>query len=160
MITNESERHSGSETRTQRQVLRRLRAEDGSTEVELPILASVFLALLMMVVFCGRGVATRNFGSPPLQETPRAPRPWRVRRQPHASKPRVVAETSLRDQGIRCQNSHIDVDLTQFNPGGTVTVIFECDVPFQDLAILGVPAAIPLTGRGSSPVDQWRSRGN
>ncbi|GAA1673759.1 hypothetical protein GCM10009765_23900 [Fodinicola feengrottensis] len=159
MITNESERHSGSETRTQRQVLRRLRAEDGSTEVELPILASVFLALLMMVVFCGRGVATQLRLTAAAGNASRAAS---LARTPATARiqAEVVAETSLRDQGIRCQNSHIDVDLTQFNPGGTVTVIFECDVPFQDLAILGVPAAIPLTGRGSSPVDQWRSRGN
>jgi hypothetical protein len=68
----------------------------------------------------------------------------------------------LSTAGLVCRNRSVVIGVAAFGvPVGTpatVTARINCQVPFSDIALPGMPGSIPLVGQGSAALDTYRSR--
>ena len=55
-----------------------------------------------------------------------------------------------------CSTVHVATDTTAFTAGGLVTVTVECDVPLNDLGLLGIGAHHTVTSRQATVIDRYR----
>jgi hypothetical protein len=122
----------------------------------------MFLALLMLVVFCARGVLTEIALTAAADHAARAASTARttLTARTNATAAATADLCEPEDdcpQGIHCQEKTVSVDLSDFRPGGAVAVALHCEVPFEDIVIIGVPATIHFSVGASSPVDAWRA---
>jgi Flp pilus assembly protein TadG len=68
-----------------------------------------------------------------------------------------AAQASVQGAGAACsdptENSH---GLSDFTPGGNVTVTVTCQVSYSDLLLLPLPGGVTVSGTAVSPVDLFR----
>lgn len=58
-----------------------------------------------------------------------------------------------------CANATIKTNVSQFEPGGYVTVSVTCQVNLSDLTAPGVPGTTDITASSTAPIDPYRSVG-
>ncbi len=140
---------------TRRAPRSRLRGDRGSVAVELAVIAPAFVILMLLVVFAGRvseaeGTIQRAASA--------AARAASLRQYPDDATQDAhdVAEANLSAAGVACDDLVVDVDTTDFGPGGTVTVTLACTASMADMALLGVPGTRTFHARSVEVIDRYR----
>jgi Flp pilus assembly protein TadG len=121
--------------------------------VTVVLLTPVVLALLAFAVLAGRiGTAHQDV----VSAAQAAARAASLRQGPAAmvADARAAAETTLRDAGMACSSTA--VELASAGAGGAVTATVSCQVALADLADLTLPGQKTITARASAPVDRYR----
>jgi Flp pilus assembly protein TadG len=133
-----------------------LRADAGSVAVELVVLTpALFLLALMMIVF-GRVseahqqvVEAARAGAEAAAVLPDA------RSAQGGAADLAVAD--LFDRTHTCSEESISVNVSNFAPGGSVTVAVSCSVNLSDLSVPGVPGTTTVRASATAPIDPYRS---
>ena len=146
---------------TRHLIARRIRGwwrdERGSVAAETAIAIPVLVAVLVFVaVLVVRGVDARLRLDDAAHQAARAAS---LARSPAAAvtAAQSTADAALSGAGINCLDPQVSTDISDFRPGGIVTVSVACRVDLSQAALLGIPASRTLTASASSPVDVWRS---
>jgi Flp pilus assembly protein TadG len=135
-------------------------ADDGNAALELVILAPVLLALLGLVIAAGRTSIAQGSVDAAARD---AARPASIALTPTAAQlaGQASARAALREDGLDCAPA-VAVNTGQFAipPGqpASVTATVSCTVPLANLALPGLPGAVTLRARFTSPLDVYRSR--
>jgi hypothetical protein len=121
--------------------------------VSVVLLTPAVLALLAFAVLAGRvGTAHQDV----VTAAQAAARAASLRQSPTAmvADARTAAETTLRNAGMSCGSTAVDVATA--GAGGVVTATVSCRVALADLVDLALPGQKTITARASAPVDQYR----
>lgn len=134
---------------------RRWRRDDrGSVAAEATVVVPVLLLLLIVAtVVAYRTVSTR------LALTDAAHQAARAASLASSSTTAITAAQATAAQALDgglCASTNVTVNVSDFQPGGLVTVSITCQVHLAD-APDGVPDTATMTASSSSPVDQWRT---
>lgn len=133
-------------------------SDRGAVTSEMAVVMVVFFAgFLMLVVFAGRVGQAENDVRSAAHEAARAAT---LEASPAAAdaRARQVVESNLAASNMACAGgAAIDVDVSDFTPGGWVTVTVVCTADFGDVASLGVPGSRQFTGSASEVIDVFRS---
>ena len=138
---------------------RTLRAQPdrGSSTLELALLTPLLIALVLLVVLCGRLVSAQLDIDAAAHDAARAASLDRTVTQATLDARRDAIAT-LADRHTTCRQLSIAIATGGLQPGGTVTVTLACNVPLADLALLAVPGSRRVTATGTSPIDVWRGQ--
>jgi Flp pilus assembly protein TadG len=138
--------------------LRRLAAggDTGSSTAEAVLLTPLFVAVLLLVVLCGRLVTAKMDLQAAASAAARSASIARSDTAARAEADRTARDT-LAARGITCQQISVTVATGGLRPGGAVTVTVACTVPLADLALLAVPGSRTVQATATSPVDVWRA---
>lgn len=132
------------------------RRDDGSSTVELVLLAPLLVGLLLFVVLCGRLVSVQLDVDAAAHDAARAASIART--VPAAtSAARQAAMATLAGRNRVCASPTITVDTGGLRPGGVVTVTVVCQVPLADLALVNVGGSRAVSSTASSPLDVYRA---
>jgi Flp pilus assembly protein TadG len=121
--------------------------------VSVVLLTPAVLALLAFAVLAGRvGTAHQDV----VTAAQAAARAASLRQSPTAmvADARTAAETTLRNAGMSCGSTAVDVATA--GAGGVVTATVSCRVALADLVDLALPGQKTITARASAPVDRYR----
>lgn len=137
--------------------LRRLVAarDAGSSTAEAALLTPLLVAVLLLVVLCGRLVTAKMDLQAAASAAARSASIARSDTAARAEADRAARET-LAARGVTCQQVTVTVSTGGLQPGGAVTVTVACTVPVADLALLAVPGSRTVQATATSPVDVWR----
>jgi Flp pilus assembly protein TadG len=72
----------------------------------------------------------------------------------------AAATAALASAGVACQQPVIDVDVSQFKPGGVVAVTVRCTADLSSLALSGLPGSMTLTGAARAALESNRDYGH
>ncbi|MEJ8655002.1 TadE/TadG family type IV pilus assembly protein [Streptomyces sp. MS1.AVA.4] len=135
--------------------------DEGSAAIEAAIIIPSLIMFVCLAIAGGRLVMS---GSKIDAAAEDAAREASIHRTAAAASDAAYAAAfeSLKDQGIRCASSSVNVNASGLNvPVGqvaTVTVSVHCTVNLSDLLLPGVPGARTLESTATSVVDQYRQR--
>ncbi len=138
--------------------LARVRGDRGSVAVEVAVVAPAFVFLMLLVTFAGRvAEADANMTSAASE----AARAASLRQHPTdaTTDAETVAAANLSAAGIECVDLIVDVDTSDFAPGGTVTVELSCTASMADVTLLGVPGTRTFTSTATEVIDRYRGDG-
>ncbi|GLY19586.1 hypothetical protein LWF15_24280 [Kineosporia rhizophila] len=131
------------------------RTDEGSLSVEMVILAVVVATALCLGIGAGTLVLADGRVSAAAAAAARA-----ASQQNHPAAAAAVARASaqqvLTDSGTTCIPD-VDVDTSQFRPGGRVDVQVNCRVDLTPVAIAGFPAHRTLSASAGAPLERHRS---
>ena len=132
--------------------------EEGSVAVEVAVVAPAFVFLMLLVVFAGRVSEADTTIRRAASEAARAAS---LRQHPrHATAhPETGAGADLSAARVRRLPLTIEVDDTDFRPGGTVSVTVDCVASMADVTLLGVPGTRTFTARSTEVIDRYRGDG-
>jgi Flp pilus assembly protein TadG len=132
--------------------------EQGSTAVEVAVIAPAFVILMLLVVFAGRVSAT---DAAVTRAAAAAARAASLRQHPTdaANDAEAAARANLISSGTTCDHVEVVTDTTDFRAGGTVTVTITCHTSMANVALLGVPGTRTFTGRAVEVIDRFRGDG-
>jgi Flp pilus assembly protein TadG len=141
-------------------MMRRLRrvaaaGDAGSSTAEAALLTPLLVAVLLLVVLCGRLVTAKMDLQAAASAAARSASIARSDTAARTEADRTARET-LAARGVTCQQVSVTVSTGGLRPGGAVTVTVACTVPLADLALLAVPGSRTVQATASSPVDVWR----
>ncbi len=130
--------------------------EQGSVSTEFAIVMSaILLGFFALVVYGGRVVQAENDVNSAAHEAARAAS---LQGSPEGATAaaRSVALANLTRSGVACgPNPQIDVDISQFAPGGQVTVTIACHASFADVGSLGVADSATFTASATEIIDTY-----
>ncbi|GAB3708257.1 TadE/TadG family type IV pilus assembly protein [Mariniluteicoccus flavus] len=137
------------------------RDERGAASVEALVLVPVLLLVVACLVAGARVWFARSVVADAAHAGARAA--TLERSAPAAGvRARAVVAESLRTQGMRCADQHVQVDVGGFAAAvgqpARVRVDVSCRVPLGDLVGLAVPGKIDARGSGVSALDSFRER--
>jgi Flp pilus assembly protein TadG len=129
------------------------RSERGSA-AELALVCVPLMLVVFLVVAGGRVASARSEVDAAARDAARAASPAR---SPGAanSAAQGAAAASLATDGLACRNFTVNVDLSNFTPGGTVSANVECTISLAELTLLRLPASANITSRFVEPVDTY-----
>jgi Flp pilus assembly protein TadG len=136
----------------------RLSGARGSAGVSVVLLTPAVLALLAFAVLAGRvGTAHQDV----VTAAQAAARAASLRQSPTAmvADARTAAETTLRNAGMSCGSTAVDVATAGAGgifTTGVVTATVSCQVALADLVDLALPGQKTITARASAPLDRYR----
>lgn len=135
---------------------RRARGDDGSVSVEVAVIAPVLLVLMLLVVYAGH---TAEASGDVQRAAAEAARAASLRQLPDAATDAAeqTAAANLAAAGVACDPLVVDVDTTNFVPGGTVTVEVTCHAALDAVTLLGVPRERRFHARSVEVLDTYRS---
>jgi Flp pilus assembly protein TadG len=127
----------------------------GSAAAEMVLLTPLLMLFLFLIVAAGRLVQARLEVDSAAQQAARAAS---LARDPAsaAADATATAQSALASQHLTCDPMTVTPDLSDFTPGGLVTVQVSCTVSLAGLALLHVSGAETLTSTFSSPIDVYR----
>ena len=132
--------------------------ERGAVTSEMAVVMVTFFAgFLMLVVFAGRVGQAENDVRSAAHEAARAAT---LEGTPEAADARArdVVASNLAASGIACAGGiTTDVDVSNFVPGGWVTVTVTCNASISDVASLNLPGSRTFTASASEVIDVYRS---
>jgi Flp pilus assembly protein TadG len=131
------------------------RADEGTTSVELVLVAPVFLAALLLVVGLGRIVEAEGRVQGAARDAARAASVARSAVSA-AEAARGAAAVNLADRGVSCTRFEVLVDTTNFRPGGQVRVSVACTADLSGLGLSGLPGSKTLRSEATAPLEQYR----
>jgi Flp pilus assembly protein TadG len=133
------------------------RDDRGNAAVELTLIAPVLLVVLLFVVGLGRMAHARQQVESVASDAARAASLERtVSRSGQAA--RAAADSSLGDAGLSCSSKTINVDVSNYEPGGTVRVTVTCTADLSDVALAGFPGARRFTATAVVPIETYRAQ--
>jgi Flp pilus assembly protein TadG len=129
--------------------------DQGSVAAELVLLTPLLFLILLLAVAAGRLVLARLEVDSAARQAARAAS---LARDPAAAAAdaTATAESALASQHLTCSPLAISPDLSDFTPGGQVTVQVSCTVSLGGLSLLRLGGAETLTSAFTSPVDMFR----
>jgi len=131
------------------------RADEGTTSVELVLVAPVFLAALLLVVGLGRIVEAEGRVQGAARDAARAASVARSAASA-AEAARGAAAVNLEERGVSCTAFEVLVDTTDFRPGGQVRVSVACTADLSGLGMSGLPGSRTLRSEATAPLEQYR----
>ena len=133
----------------------RLNGEAGSVSLELVLMTPVVLALVVLVVVCGRITRAEAIVRSAAAAGARAAS---IRQEPGAARADAVAAVRANLDGVAttCSDPSVSVDVGDLRPGGQVSVQVTCEARLSDLVLVGLPGARRLSARSIEVVDRWR----
>lgn len=136
----------------------RLRSERGSVSTEFAVvMAAILLGFFALAIYGGRVVQAENDVRSAAHEAARAAS---LEGSPEAADAaaRTVAAVNLTRSGVACGPSpEVAVDVSQFGPGGQVSVTITCNASFGDVGSLGVADSRAFTASATEVIDRYRS---
>lgn len=137
---------------------RRMRLDAGSMTVELVVLTPVLFLLALMVLVFGRVSEARQQAVEAARAGAEA-----AAVEPNASSAQSgaaeIAGAELFGRTRACVSGTVVVDVSQFVPGGSVTVEVACSVDLSDLSVPGVPGSTTVRASATAPLDPYRAVG-
>ncbi|HEU0089846.1 MAG TPA: TadE family protein [Pseudonocardiaceae bacterium] len=129
--------------------------ERGSVAAELALLVPALVTLLLFVVFCGRLAEARLRVEDAAHQAARAATIARSAGQA-STDAEATARAALGHRRMSCQHLTVETPLAGYRPGSAVSVTVTCQVALSDLALLAIPATVPVSATSESVVDRWR----
>lgn len=130
--------------------------DHGSAVVELLLWAGILSLVLTLAVVCSRVplvVGQLNHVAKVAAEEAAA-----NRTAADASRAgTAIAESNLERAGRHCRHLHVDVDLSEWRPGGVVAATVVCDLELSDLAVVDVPGTVRLTSTFFAAIDTHKA---
>jgi Flp pilus assembly protein TadG len=127
----------------------------GSASLELVLLTPVLLVLLLFVVMGGRYAQARADVDSAARDAARAGSLERSSAAATAAAEGAAARR-LADRDVVCTDLEVQLDVTNFRPGGDVGATVSCTVDLSDLTGLGVPSSVSFESDFREPVDVFR----
>lgn len=115
----------------------------------------VLISVLLFVVVCGRLVDARLRVDSAAEDAARAASLARSSQDAQKAAHSAVAG-DLGRSGSNCSTYTVNVDITDFRPGGAVRVSVRCAALMSGLTGLGLPGVVGVTSHAASPIDQYR----
>jgi Flp pilus assembly protein TadG len=135
-----------------------LSSDRGAISSEMAVvMVSFFAGFLMLVVFAGRVAQAENDVRSAAHEAARAAT---LEATPEAARARAqqVVASNLAASRVACSlGSRTAVDVSNFTPGGWVTVDVTCRASFADVVSLRVPGSRTFTASAAEVIDVYRS---
>jgi Flp pilus assembly protein TadG len=130
--------------------------ETGTMTVELVLLTPVVFALLALVVGLGRSADARGRLTGAARDAARAAS---LSPSPAAAQTaaRDTALADLEGAGLECQAPQISTSVSNFRPGGDVTVTIRCELDLSGLVVSGLPGRTTLSAHATAPLDTYSS---
>ena len=130
-------------------------ASRGSMALELALMTPVLIAFMMLMVGVGRMVEAQSQIAGAARDGARAASVGRTQGDAASFADRASKETlKTRDW---CQGGPmVGPDLSEWAPGGQVTVTVTCDVDLGGLSLIGLPGSKTMTGTATVPLDTYR----
>ena len=134
------------------------RRERAAASTELVLLTPVILGLLLLLTFAGRLAGARSDVVAASRDAARAASIARTASEAEAAAV-DAARIAIQDTGVRCRDLAVDVDVSDFQPGGSVVVEVRCGIPLRDLGLLGIPGERVARATSIEVIDQFRGSG-
>lgn len=134
-----------------------MRRENGTATVELVLLAPALLVVLLFIVGVGRITTAAQQVSSIAGDAARAASLER-NTSLAAQRGREMAEQSLGERGISCDSLVVEIDISDYEPGGAVRAEVTCATRLSDVLIAGFPGRHTYTRTATVPIETWRSR--
>lgn len=132
------------------------RQEEGTAAVEFVLIVPVLVCAFLLVVGLGRMAHARQQVESVAADAARAASLERNTSQSTAVA-RSTAIAALGDRGLSCQNLDLNVDISDYRPGGTVRVQVSCTTSLGDVALSGLPGQRVFTANAVVPIESYRS---
>ena len=140
------------------------RSERGTSTVELIALAPLLAVLLLFVVFCGRVTMTRINVQQAARDATRAASIALTREDAASTLEASLAE-NLGGRARYCTHPPVDYSALAVDSGtaddwdsGVIELRLTCNIPTNDLGLLGLAGTKTFTAVAIEAVDTWRSR--
>ena len=142
---------------------RRVELERGSMSFEMVILTPVLVMFMLLVVAGGRYVAVRGDVEAASRDAARAAS---LERDP-GSAAAAAQETASAALHWNCRDVQLSTGFDGADPltpggfvaGGVVRVSVTCDIPYNDLGLIGWNKTRQVTGVSYAPLDVYRRTG-
>lgn len=132
------------------------RPEAGHAAIEIVILTPLLLILLLVVVAMGRMAHARQQVESVAADAARAASLERNTAL-SATAAKQAANASLGAAGMSCSGLTVGVDVSNYQPGGRVTVTVSCTARLADLTMAGFPGLRTYRATSTVPIETWRS---
>ena len=136
----------------------RQRDDSGSSTTTVVLLTPVFLILIAFAVFVGRVAAARQDVVSASRDAARAAS-IRQAPGPATADATSVAEATLQSRGVTCAPLSIDIDVTNLQPGGSVSATVSCTVSADDILGFWTPGSKVISETSTAFVDAYRAGG-
>lgn len=127
----------------------------GSVAVETAVVAPAFVLLMLLVVYAGR---ISHLDASVQRAASEASRAATLAGTSEAAEQAAedAARANLSTTSTPCSDLAIEVDTTDFRPGGSVTATIRCGASMSDVALLGVPGTRTFTASSTEVIDRYR----
>lgn len=127
----------------------------GSVAAEVAVVAPALLMLMLLVVYAGHVAEADGDVRRAAAEAARAAS---LRQLPEAATAAAseAAQANLAAAGVACNPLTVDVDTTNFAPGGTVTVDVTCLATLDAVSLIGAPRQREYRARSVEVIDTYR----
>lgn len=131
--------------------------EGGGAAVEIVLVAPLLIAMFLFVVGLGRLASSREAVDGAARDGAREASMARSAGRAETAGDQIVRDT-LRQRDVTCRSLAVNVDTSNFRPGGTVAVDVSCRVDNGDVVLSGLPGEATLHGAFVAPVDTFRGQ--
>lgn len=134
------------------------RDDTGSVAVEAALAAPALFLMLMLVIFSGRVMDAKQ---QVLSAADAGARAASLTGDPitAGAAAQAAAEDNLTDGGISCTPSDVEVDTSNLQPSGSVTVTVHCTTDLSGVALPGIDTSQTFTESATEVVDRFRGGG-
>jgi Flp pilus assembly protein TadG len=132
-----------------------IRGDAGNAVIETVLVVPIVIVLICFIVFVGRITTADNDITAATKDAARAAT---LQRDAYAadSAARDTAAASLIRAGIDCAQLNVNVDTSNFAPGGFVRVDIACTVSLAQISQLALPGDKTISAHSIEVIDQWR----
>ena len=131
------------------------RRQRGVATLELSLLMLPVLLLAELGVAGGRYAQAQAYATAAAYSAARAAS-LAASPQQAQSAAQSAAQASVQGAGAACGGMTASTNVSDFTPGGNVTVTVTCQVSYSNLLLLPLPGSVTVTGKAVSPVDLFR----
>lgn len=134
------------------------RSDAGSVAVETAVVAPALVLFLLLVVYAGR---ISHLDASVQRAASEASRAATLEGTPDAAEEAAAeaARSNLQATSTPCTDLIVDVDTTDWRPGGCVTATIHCETSMSDVALLGVPGSRTSSATSTEIIDRFRGAG-
>jgi Flp pilus assembly protein TadG len=123
--------------------------------LELALLTPLLVAFMMVMVGLGRVVEAQSQVDGAARDAARAASLGRTRPGANAAA-RDAADQTLSGRKWCRRQPTTDVDFSQWQRGGQVSVAVRCDINLTGLSLIGFSPSRTMTGTATAPIDTLR----
>lgn len=139
------------------------RDERGSATIEAAVGVPAFALFVGLIIFGGRTAMAHEAVQSAAADAARTASIARSSGDA-ARDAEQAARENLVNQGIRCRSVAVQIDTHAFETTvgepGSVSASVVCRLDLSDLSVPGVPGSRTIRVTMTSPLDQWRERGD
>lgn len=130
--------------------------EAGQSLAEFVVVAPLLLLVVLVIVMIGRVESAQG---DVISAARAAVQAAAVQSGPAQAQSSAMdaAYGTLAGAGFTCADPVVDVDTSEFHPGGVVSVTVTCTSRFDDLGLPGVGSTRTLSSTEAAPIDPYRT---